>query len=56
MTADDDFSDTEIVFRREGESVRDYADRLFEGTLTPHELSIFAEKSGTLIGFSFRLC
>ena len=43
MTADDDFSDTEIVFRREGESVRDYADRLFEGTLTPHELSIFAE-------------
>ena len=51
MTADDDFSDTEIVFRREGESVRDYADRLFEGTLTPHELSIFAENPELLLAF-----
>ena len=51
MTADDDFSDTEIVFRKSGESVREYADRLFEGTLTPHELSIFADNPELLLAF-----
>ena len=51
MTADEDFSDTEIVFRKSGESVREYADRLFEGTLTPHELSIFAENPELLLAF-----
>jgi len=51
MTASDDFTETEIVFRRSGESVRDYADRLFEGTLTPHELSIFADNPELLLAF-----